>query len=251
MKSYYEDNRVSQSRLKDFVLCPNYYKLKHVDKVIKESPSKDMIYGSIVDALITQPEELENDYHFVEKKPRGKEFDEEGRRYVNQKVLDLAKIAEKRLKSQPVWEKFSWMDNQVALYTKQCKALLDFFAIDEKGVGHIADLKTIRDVNEIDTLFVQYMWKFQLMFYRFLAKQVYPEVKQWEVHLIGIDKTKAMNVGVWKIPATAYNAYETNFKNLLHLVGRDFKVSKGFCQACPAEYDCRYSKFTERDIKNL
>lgn len=68
MNPYYEVNRISCSKLKNFEKHPKYY-LINFSKSAKES--KAIRLGSAVDTLLTDPENFNKVFHVADKKPTG------------------------------------------------------------------------------------------------------------------------------------------------------------------------------------
>lgn len=254
MKEYYQDPRMSQSRLKDWLKCPNYYNAKHVTGQIPQTGmTPTMLHGSLVDAIVTQPERIEDDFTIVDRRPKNQKQDEEGRYFVNPKEMKLAETAAERINMQPVMDMFRGpnMQAQVPMFTDKCKGLLDFFGVNAKGEGIIADLKTMRDINKVEYEMNDWDWRFQLTYYRMLAKELHPKIKKWNIYIIGLDKTKQQKFGVWKVRQQAFYTYEKMIKSYLIIVGKNIKVKKGRCFECPPEVGCEYSLFTRKHIKPL
>jgi len=253
MKHYFNDQRISQSKLKDWMACPNLYKAKHVDKVIGQETTKAMLYGSIVDMLVTQPDQFDKEYAVVSRRPKGETYDEEDRMYINPSEIQLAQTAADKVNAQPVMEIFRqpWMKTQVQLYTDTKKAMLDYFGIDKKGTAWIADLKTMRNIDKVQDSFYNWRWDIQLAFYRMIAKEKCPQIKRFNIFIIGIDKTVNMKFGVWKVMQKHFSRYEKMIDKYMPMVGSPERIARGLCTACPPEINCEYSLFKEKDIGKL
>jgi hypothetical protein len=253
MREYYDDPRISQSKLKDWLKCPNYYRAKHVDKIIEQEPTDAMIYGRVVDTLVTQPDEFDKEFSVVPRLPKGERYDGKGRRLINETTYKKALKAHEKIMAQPVMEMFQqeWMQNQVPLYTEKHKALLDYFGIDEKGHGWIVDLKTMQDTDRFEESMHIWGWWYQLFFYNWVAKQVYPKIRTWRMYVIGIDKTKDQKFGVWKLDRGRLSGYMKMFMTQTKLINTGVKLTKGRCTVCPIEVNCSYSKFHNYNIQTI
>lgn len=62
IKAYNENIGISQSALKDFLISPMYYKLKHIDEKITKERKSYLDLGSLVDCQILTPEYFEEIY---------------------------------------------------------------------------------------------------------------------------------------------------------------------------------------------
>ena len=67
IKSYNENIGISQSALKDFLIHPMFYKLKHIDGVIKKEKKSYFDLGSLVDCTILTPQYFDEIYAIYDK----------------------------------------------------------------------------------------------------------------------------------------------------------------------------------------
>lgn len=250
MKDYYQDTRLSQSALKAYFKCPNFYKAVYVDRTYSEEKDTFTL-GRAVDILVTEGYEVFTD-NFEVVKRRG-ESDKE------QLTLGMFAMAERmasRVKQQPVMEMFKDLDTQTELYTDKYKAKLDFFGINKAGTCVIADLKTTQDIYKFEKSVHDYEYKFQLAFYRQLAKAIYGnKIKRFKCYIIAVDKTPEVKFAVWQFDQRAFKSEDKQIKLILdHLAeNKDFskRMKKGVCTECPPEINCQWSLTTKKDIKKL
>lgn len=59
---YYNSTDISQSMLKDFLIHPMFFKLKHFDKIIKKDKKSYFELGSLVDCLVLTPDWFDKIY---------------------------------------------------------------------------------------------------------------------------------------------------------------------------------------------
>ena len=69
-KNYYQDTtHISQSMLKDFKMCPYYYKRRNIDKDFKQEGKDYFVYGQAVDTLLTEGEKaFDRQFAIVDRK---------------------------------------------------------------------------------------------------------------------------------------------------------------------------------------
>lgn len=65
--SYYKDNRISQSALKDLLIHPMFFNLKHNEGIIKKEKKSFLDLGSLVDCIVLTPEFFGEIYSFYDK----------------------------------------------------------------------------------------------------------------------------------------------------------------------------------------
>jgi len=249
--NYYNDPRVSQSGLKTYLQCPGLYKAIYVDRSYQPPTTDTFTVGKAVDCLITQGRLAYNAQFEVVKRRSG----EEGKIQLTGAMSANIEALAAKIKAQPVMETFSWMDNQTIIMTDKYKGMLDYFGI-RRGIGYIADLKTTADLDKIHYTVEDYGYYFQMAYYRWLIKQAgIKGIKKFKCYIIAIDKTPKMKFGVYEVDQRRFRHEEKIIKATLKHLDQNPKftkrLGKGVCQECPPEINCRWGKFTKKDIRKL
>lgn len=250
-EDYFEDSRISQSKLKDFIKCPNLFKARHIDKTFPFDMTNNIMMGKVADFILTEPEkDLEEMFTKVSRRPANKWQDDDGKWYINKSILDGAQKMADRVNSQKIYHKmFGWMDNQKVFCNENQKALLDYFGIDKKGVGWIADLKSTEDINKYEYKVSEYGYHLQMAFYRMMAKEAHPEVKKWLCYHIVVDSTKQNKFMLYRFDQKRFAHEERKIKEALKLMKFNIRMSEGLCFHCPPELDCEYSQLEAGHIQ--
>jgi hypothetical protein len=69
VKAYYESERLSYSKIKDYDFSPSYYLKKHIEKTLRKTPmDESMLLGSICHTLLLTPLFFDKEYIVFDKK---------------------------------------------------------------------------------------------------------------------------------------------------------------------------------------
>jgi predicted RecB family nuclease len=245
--NYYDDDRISQSKLKDYLHCPSLYKARWVDKTLEIEKTEAMVFGDAVDTLLTEGRDS-FDKRFEIVKRRNKDA---------KKIQITETIGTKIFKTvdkvqrQPVMTMFKGSSKQVILTHDDLKGKLDYLLVKGR-TGYIADLKTINNLDKMEFAVMDYGYIMQMAFYRMLAKHNYPKVKSWKCYWIFVDKSEQIKFAVYEIKNSNFKSQETYIKKILRHLKENTEFNRrlgvGVCQVCPPEIDCRWSKFKKKDI---
>lgn len=253
---YYDDERLSQSKIKDYRKCPHLYFRRHIKKDAPEQDNKNFVLGSAVDCYVTQgQEEFEREYYHA--KQNGDRPDDATR--LTPAVYQQAVRMSQAVIRQPFMRRFEEYDAQRSFFTEQFKGKLDYFHADtKKKTGVIADLKTVRDTDKFKYDFFEYGYNIQLAFYEMLAKQCgYGDdvITHWDHYIIAVDKTKNNKVALFKLFKQRIKEGNSEIKRVLRHMKKypeyDKQYIPGVCYHCPIEIDCPHSKLSTEDIINL
>src|SRR3990167_923504 len=195
--NYYDDPRLSQSKLKDYFRCSNLYKARHIDHSIEPEETDALIIGRAVDTYITEGEEsFFNNFEIVDR--RGKNSSG-SKIQLNNSMSEIIQKMIGKIQQQPVMKMFKECDTQVELYDNDFKAKIDYLHISKTGTCTIADLKTIADTDKMYRQIEEYGYFFQLAFYKFLIKRLNKKAKRFNCYIVAIDKTAKTKFAVYKV----------------------------------------------------
>ena len=184
--NYYNDVRLSQSKLKTYLKCPNLFKALYLDHSIEPEETDALIIGRAVDTYITEGEEsffnnfekvARRSKHILDTSPTpfmGTAeivqliIKDESKTQLTGLMFDIAQKMIGKIQQQPVMKMFKECDTQVELYDNDFKAKIDYLHISKTGTCTIADLKTIADTDKMYRQIEEYGYFFQLAFYKFL-----------------------------------------------------------------------------------
>ncbi len=186
--SYFTDSRMSNSELRLWRQCPAKAKAVHEGRWTIE-PTDAMLLGSLVDIIVTQPEQMdafkaENPDIFTQKGELRATFKH-------------AEVMVERLKREPVaWNMLTWGEPQKMLTGEiakvEFKGLLD---VVHPGKRIFVDLKTTRTLGDVyndgwEKWYNRY-WT-QMAIYRELTRQTYGEA--FEPVIVGVSSEKPPGV---------------------------------------------------------
>src|SRR3990167_1137280 len=195
--NYFEDERLSQSKLKIYLKCTNLYKALYLDHSIEPEETDALIIGRAVDVYITEGEEsFFKQFEIVD---RRKKNTSEEKIQLNNSMWDIIQKMTEKIQQQPVMELFKKCDTQVELYDNDFKAKIDYFHINKSGTVTIADLKTIADTDKMYRQIEEYGYFFQLSFYKFLIKRLNKKAKRFNCYIVVVDKTAKTKFAVYKV----------------------------------------------------
>lgn len=196
-----ENMYLSNSKLSDFLRCPEYFYKKHITKEIKTYPTDAMIIGKAVDCWLTEGKDA-FDKKFICVTRRSLKNPPEDVTELNNTQYELViKLCEAVIKttaykslSDHIAQKILFKDMQIGQYFKGLCGIPDWFKI----VGdtcYITDLKTAQDGSP-----EKYKWTLkggyyrQQAFYQLLIQHNYPEVKFFvSRHLVVEKDTDGIN----------------------------------------------------------
>lgn len=166
-RAYFADKtHVSHSMLKDFMVHPYLFKLKHVDLVPDAEPTDAMRLGTAMDVLLTEGrEEFSQRYEVVKRRTSGQEDSQ-----LTEGASQAIEAAAEEWASQTLAPKLTDYDSRQSilrgtLHGVKVKAKLDFYS---KGLRSIRDLKYVGDLARFEPA----RYATQLEFYRALALAV-------------------------------------------------------------------------------
>lgn len=251
--NYFEDKRLSSSKLKAYIACPNYYNWKYVENE-EELLTDALVFGKAVDCLVTTPDKFKDQFEVAKGARKDGKFID-GKHILTTTQYEAANLMSNKILAQPIMqEMFLKWEKQKILVNDECKAMLDFFTVDhDKREGSFADLKTCADINKFSAQMVTYGYYFQMAFYRKMCRLLYPKIKRWKIYIIAVDKSSSMRFKVFKVIQTKLKHYDTQIENALDSlwIGDERKLSPGLCVKCPPQLNCPYSLFKVNHIEKI
>jgi hypothetical protein len=243
--NYFEINNggLSQSRIKDYLICPNYFYRKNISGELKKEFKKAFQIGDAVDGLLTRSTEIDN-YAVCEEKRTTKagkaeaaELEFAGKTVISRTdydtIVEIADAVAKTDAYKQVLQTYTFQEilevpmelgeHFNCLYGKP-----DAYKINEDGVCDLLDLKSTITVDER-----KYFYKFfsfgynkQLWFYSYLLKSKYPQIKSFRYWHLAVEKTEPYNVKLFSIPVGNVLACEQEMMETINAISQDTTFAK-------------------------
>lgn len=218
--NYFDLNNkgLSQSKIKDYLICPNYFYRKNITGEYKREFKKAFQIGDAVDNILTRAEELDNyavcENSRVTKAGKAEAMDLEmlGKSIITRTdfntIIEIANAVEitdvyKEIVDTFTFQEIIVIDNDKlgehfnCLYGK-----LDAYRINEDGVCDLLDLKTSVSIDDRKYLYKFYSLGYdkQMWFYAKLLRAKYPQIKSFRYWHLAVEKTEPYNVKLFSIP---------------------------------------------------
>lgn len=242
--NYFGDNKgLSQSKIKDFLVCPNYFYRKHILKTVEQSESRALEIGKVVDDILTEEDNVEN-YSVFEGDRRTKDGKQEyqdlvdsGKKIVSQKEYDqIINIADSVIKT-------SAYDRLIKEFTFQeiiqIEANLgdnfdsyvgkpDAYKIEKDGTCVIVDIKTAADIDDRKFWYqsVKFGYLIQQWFYSFLLKRKYPSITGFNYYILAQEKSEPLGIKLFKIPNEYVDKQETVVVDAINRIIKEKEFKK-------------------------
>ena len=244
-QNYFELNNggLSQSKIKDYLVCPNYFYRKNITGTLKREFKKAFQIGDAIDNILTQNDTL-NNYAVCEEKRTTKAGKAEaadlifaGKTVISRTDYDtIVDIADAVIKSDAyteVLKNYTFQEilevpmdlgeHFSALYGKP-----DAYRINEDGVCDLLDLKSTVTVDDR-----KYFYKFfsfgydkQLWFYSYLLRMKYAQIKSFRFWHLAVEKTEPYNVKLFSIPAGLIMGCEQLMLETIDKIAKDKSFAK-------------------------
>lgn len=207
--NYFKINNgyLTNSKIGDFLQCPNYFYRKHITGEIEREETAALTVGKAVDELLTA-DELSSKYFIAgdrrtkEGKAQALEMAEKGFKIISKKEYDslmaLAIAVEetdafKQLKDFTRQEIIT-LENEIGPHFKGVAGIPDFYKIEDRECI-IVDLKTTRNIKS--RAYTGLCWEYgyfrQMAMYTLLLGNKYPDVQSFKYYHLIVDKTEHIN----------------------------------------------------------
>ncbi len=191
---YFSHPAMSQSKLKDLKKSPQYFWAKHVAKIIQETTTPAMVFGTALHELIFEHKKFEENYVIeptIDRRTKsGKEIlerfieDNTGKHILNESEMQILKNMQAQIlkkKSAEIMfvkgiaeKELFWIDTNTDI---ECKAKLDYLVepCEEYPHGLIIDLKTTQNASpsEFSKSIYNFGYHNQVAFYSEAIKTIY------------------------------------------------------------------------------
>lgn len=222
--NYYDKNThaLSNSKIKSYSNCPNYFKRKYIDGTVEEASSDVFVFGAICDKLLSG-EDFDRSYRVVERRTKALKESAElsGETLLTQsqydEIFEVASAVENTSAYQTIKR---YAKSQVILQVplainKDFDSICgkpDWFWVDKDGTCFIVDLKTSKTTSERQYYYtaLNYGYHCQLGMYRYLLRECYPEIKAFRCFNLVAEKTQDIyKVELYEYPESMIDEAET------------------------------------------
>jgi hypothetical protein len=217
--NYFDLNNkgLSQSKIKDYLICPNYFYRKNISGSLKRAFKKEFIIGDAVDGILTRATEKDN-YAVCEAKRTTKEGKAEaldlqfkGKTVISRadydQIIEIADAvmntdAYKEIAATFTFQEIVEVPMELGKHFDCLYGKIDAYRINEDGICDLLDIKTAVSIEDR-----QYFYKFfnlrydvQLWFYSYLLKSKYPQIKGFRFWHLAAGKSEPYAVKLYPIP---------------------------------------------------
>ena len=242
--NYFGDNRgLTQSKIKDYLKCPNYFYRNNIEHSIEREDKKCYDIGTIVDNILTEQDNLDN-YVVVEGDGRTKEVKElkqqyldAGKKIINQQQYDtIINCADSVLKSSAyskiIKDNFTMQEiiqienNDLGEYFDSLLGKPDAYKIED-GVCTLIDFKTTMTVDDRKFWykFKEYGYDLQLNFYAWLLAQKYSEIETFKFYILAQEVQEPYGVKLFNVPEEYVKKQDDTISAVIKLI-KDNKFDK-------------------------
>lgn len=177
---------ISSSKIKDYLLSPQYYKAKHIDHTIIEEPTDPMIVGSMTEMILDTGtfSSVFSKYNVMSRRSKD---NEDPRIQVTEAMFNEAsELADAVMKTE-IYKELKGFKKQVILQSGNLCGALDFLDVANNGVATIVDLKTAPSVDEKKYYYhaLDLGYYIQAACYVKLVRECYKDIKEVKfIHLV-------------------------------------------------------------------
>jgi ATP-dependent exoDNAse (exonuclease V) beta subunit len=189
-KNYFspKNTSISSSKIKDYLLSPQYYKAKHIDHTIVEEPTDAMHIGTMTEMMLDSGtfSSVFSKFNVVVR--RSKET-EDSRVQVTETMFNEAKAMAEAVMATKAYKQLEEFKKQVVLQSGKLCGMLDFLKIEgDKAI--IVDLKTSSTIDEKKYYYhaIDMGYYIQAACYVKLVKDNFPEVKNIVFYHLVVEK---------------------------------------------------------------
>jgi len=244
-ENYFELNNkgLSQSKIKDYLKCPNYFYRKHILGTIEKEDKECFKIGSTVDDILTEKDSVDN-YAVFEGDRRTKEgkYDyqnllDAGKKIITeQQYSDIINISDAVINTSAYKQLSTYYFQEIievpsinlgehfdCLYGK-----IDCYEIKEDGVCILVDIKTTMTVDDRQFFYKAqgYGYFKQMWFYAYLLKSKYPEIKSFKFYHLAAETTEPYRVKLYEIPEEYINREEDEMLETIKKIAEDKTFAK-------------------------
>ena len=199
-----KNRHLSNSKLGDYLTCPEYFYEKHVEGTVERKLSRALQVGKAVDTWLTEgKQEFKN--NFVQKSRRTGDKTGKLTESMWEQVVDICEAVERTsayqslqtegFTAQEIWQ----LDKDFGLFEGLC-GIPDFYKIDGDHCT-IVDLKTTRSTipNKYHYSCLNYGYYRQQALYQILAEKIY-DVNEFTSYHLSVNKSdKVPTVAVFEL----------------------------------------------------
>lgn len=246
--NYYDLNNkgLSQSKIKDYKLCPNYFYRKNISGELVKEHKKTFDIGSAVDDILTQRTKLNNfaicENKLTTKAGKAEKLDLEmkGKTVLTRtdynKIIEIADAtmntsAYKEIAKSFTFQKIFVVDpkdfdprlEELGNFFTWLYGMLDAYKIDEKWICDLLDIKTANEIepNRYIHKFIAFGYDKQLWFYSKLLKAAIPQIKGFRFWHLSAEKSEPYRVKLFPIPNRVINNCDSEMINLIQTIAKD------------------------------
>lgn len=209
-EDYYEDTEyISCSMIKAYAKCPYYYYRRYVLMDYDQEETDYFLIGQALDTYITEGElAFAERFEVVDRRSPGAT-----KTQLTKTQMHLVKSLLRELNRQPIFKKYDFRmkNNQPVVYAEleggvKVKARLD--NLDDQRLI-LTDIKTTKSLSTFDPM----MYGLQMAWYRKILRIL--RGKDYEVHLIVVDKTAVPRSRFYIFDPYTLDAFEEDMDRML------------------------------------
>lgn len=244
-QNYFDlDNKgLSQSKIKDYLKCPNYFYRKNISGEYVRPVKKAFQIGDAIDNILTQAETpdgyavCENKRTTKAGKAEAADLEFAGKKVISRTdfntIIEAADAVDKTEAYQEIKNTFTFqeiieIEKELGEHFKVLYGKLDAYRINSDGVCDLLDLKSAMTIEER-----QYFYKFfsfgydkQIWFYAYLLKLKYPKIKSFRYWHLAVEKSEPFRVKLFTIPNRFIDKCEKEMLATIDKIAHDKEFNK-------------------------
>lgn len=230
---------LSQSKIKDYVLCPNYFFRRNVSGELAKEHKKTFDIGSAVDDILTQHNKLNNfaicENKLTTKAGKAEKMDLEiqGKTVLTRadynKIIEISAAVMDTSAYKEIEKTYTFQeilvieDEDLGEHFDFRYGMADAYKINDDGVCDLLDIKTTVDIDPKKYMykFTSYGYDLQLWYYSDLLKKKYPQIKSFRYWHLSAEKSEPYRVKLFPIPNHIIDQCGPYMEHMINKIAND------------------------------